>query len=281
MGAVAVEDGSVDVDELAEEGLMPGKILVYRQGSTPPSPIAAQSVPDDFWKEEENLLSEFTKIAGTGDLSENVDSFSGVTSATGLQLIIEQDEQRLNVAYQSVKAAMKSIGRQLLRLYKQFADDVRLMRYAGENNALSAFYFKGSDITSDDVVLEADSDLNLSPAQKKAAVFELLDRGLFSDDDGNLGVAAKNKILELLGYPSLAGGRDLGELNRARAGEENLAMLTSSAAVKSYDDHATHISEHTAFLLTERLSPEAEKRICAHVENHKKFLKEDKENECK
>ena len=35
-GYMAVEDGSVDVDELSEEGLAPGKIVVYRQGSSSP-----------------------------------------------------------------------------------------------------------------------------------------------------------------------------------------------------------------------------------------------------
>ena len=36
-GYMLVEDGSIDVDELAEDGLAPGKILVYRQGSQPPT----------------------------------------------------------------------------------------------------------------------------------------------------------------------------------------------------------------------------------------------------
>ena len=31
-----VEDGSVDVDELENEGLTPGKILIYRQGAQNP-----------------------------------------------------------------------------------------------------------------------------------------------------------------------------------------------------------------------------------------------------
>jgi hypothetical protein len=35
-GYMFVEDGSVDVDDLSEEGLAPGKVLVYRQGSHPP-----------------------------------------------------------------------------------------------------------------------------------------------------------------------------------------------------------------------------------------------------
>lgn len=37
IGAVVVEDGSVDTDALAEDGLVPGKIIVYRQGSVPPT----------------------------------------------------------------------------------------------------------------------------------------------------------------------------------------------------------------------------------------------------
>lgn len=230
MGTVAVEDGSVDVDELAEDGLMPGKIIVYRQGGTPPSFMNAGSVPDEFWKEEEALISEFSKIAGTGDLSENADSFSGVTSATGLQLIIEQDDLRLNVTYGGIKRAVKTIGRHILRLYRQFAADLRLMKYAGENNALNLFYFKGSDISSDDVVLEADSDVNMTPAQRRTVIYEILDKGLFTDADGKISVSAKNKLLELLGYSSLSGERDLGELNRSARDRRTLKCGRRRAA---------------------------------------------------
>lgn len=36
VGVVVAEDGSVDTDALAEEGLVPGKVIIYRQGSMPP-----------------------------------------------------------------------------------------------------------------------------------------------------------------------------------------------------------------------------------------------------
>lgn len=202
MGTVAVEDGSVDTDELADGGLAPGKVIVYRQGGTPPEMLTLGNVPEEFWKEEESLLSEFTKISGAGDLSENADSFAGVTSATGLQLIIEQDDARLNVTYQSLKRAIKGMGRQILRLYRQFATDVRLMRYAGRDGK-QLFYFKGSDISCDDVVLDADTDLNMTPAQRRTVIYELMDRGLFYDENGKMSAAAKRKILEVLGYASL------------------------------------------------------------------------------
>ena len=36
-GVIVVEDGSADIDELAEDGLTSGKVIVYRQGSVPPT----------------------------------------------------------------------------------------------------------------------------------------------------------------------------------------------------------------------------------------------------
>ena len=276
MGVVAVEDGSVDADELAEDGLMPGKVIAYRQGGKPPEMLTLGSVPSEFGEEEENILNEFVKVAGTGKLTDNKTGFTGITSATGLQLIIEQDDQRLNLTYNYMKRALKMIGRHVLRLFRQFASDVRLLKYAGQNDTLNIVYFKGSDVSSDDVTIEADSDLNMTPAQRRTVIYEALDKGLFNDSDGKISTLAKSKILNLLGYSSFLGERDLDGLNRARAGEENLAMLKSETEVKDYDDHKIHIAEHTAYLLSEKLEKSVERRICGHVSTHKAKLKEEK-----
>lgn len=69
VGVMTVEDGSVDTDALAEEGLPPGKVIVYRQGSEPPRMLNAQSVPVDFTYEEERLSSEFITISGVSEIS--------------------------------------------------------------------------------------------------------------------------------------------------------------------------------------------------------------------
>lgn len=36
-GVLVVEDGSADIDELVEDGITSGKVIVYRQGSVPPT----------------------------------------------------------------------------------------------------------------------------------------------------------------------------------------------------------------------------------------------------
>lgn len=124
------------------------------------------------------------------------------------------------------------------------------------------------------MALEAESELNLTPTQKRAAIYEAMDKGLFSDDDGKLTIGAKNKILELLGYASLAVGRDIKELHRAKASNENAKMKTAAAVVKEYDDHDVHLSEHTAFLVAENLSCECERRICEHIKEHRRMKSE-------
>ena len=275
MGVLAVEDGSVDADELTDDGLVPGKVIVYRQGGKPPEMLTLGSVPSEFSEEEENILNEFNKVSGSGNLSENATSFAGITSATGLQLIIEQDDQRLSLTYGYMKRALKTIGRHILRLYRQFASDLRLLKYAGKNNELNLIYFKGSDVSSDDVTLEADSELNMTPAQRRTVVYEALDRGLFNDENGKLNEGARGKILELLGYGSAMAGRNLDGLHRARAGEENLKMRTEDIEVKDYDNHLTHVTEHTAYLLSENLENSVERRIYAHLLEHKRKLKEE------
>lgn len=64
--SIFIEDGSVDTDELAEEGEAPGKIIIYRQGSTAPqieqfksNDIVYQDVLDDMMNEIQNIYEHF------------------------------------------------------------------------------------------------------------------------------------------------------------------------------------------------------------------------------
>lgn len=274
-GVVAVEEGSVDTDELLEDGLVPGKVIVYRQGGTPPQMLTMGTVPSEFTQEEERLENEFAKISGINDFTQNANIFTGVTSATGLRLILEQDDAKLNVSYEQIKQAIKRAGKLVLRLYRQFASSVRLIRFSAGGDKLSAMSFMGSDILGDDVVLEADSDANTTPAQRRATVYDMLDKGLFSDDSGNIPPSVKARLLQTLGYNGLAADCDVEQLHLRRCENENTAFKEGGeAAVKDYDDHAVHIKGHTAFLLTEELTPEEEERVCVHLAQHKKKISE-------
>ena len=61
-GVMFVEDGSVDVDELSEEGLAPGKVLIYRQGSQAPIIDQTPVEIDTFIRTAEYCLNKMYSI---------------------------------------------------------------------------------------------------------------------------------------------------------------------------------------------------------------------------
>ena len=63
MGVLVVEDGSIDLDSLEEEGLSPGKAIVYRQGSRMPEFLNISSMPKEFEQAEKDLSNDFITIA--------------------------------------------------------------------------------------------------------------------------------------------------------------------------------------------------------------------------
>ncbi len=278
MGVLTVEDGSVDTDELSEEGLLPGKVLVYRQGGKPPQLLDCGSVPSEFSVEEEWLEKEFMLISGVSDLSQN-STPTRVTSATGLQLLLAQDENRLSATVGSIERAMKGVGRQILRLYRQFAGSARLMTLAGENKKTQVYYFNAADLDVSD--LQFDSQDAVTPEEKKTTILRLYEAGLLTDEDGKMSAENKNRVLEAFGFGSLENARDISALHIAKAGEENLQMKSEEMIPDEYDEHALHITEHTRFLLSSEFKKlknveELKKRYVAHIAAHKKAAMQEK-----
>ena len=275
MGILTVEDGSVDADALEEDGLLPGKILVYRQGGKPPEILDCGSMPTEFKDEEEWLEKEFSLVSGISDLFQN-STPARVTSATGLQLLLSQDESRLTASVVNIERALKEVGRQILRLYRQFAGTARLMTLTGENKKTQLYYFNASNLDVND--LQFESKEAVSPEEKKATLLQLYQAGLLTDEDGKLTKENKNRILEAFGFGSYENAQDISALHTAKASEENIDMKSQDKAVDDYDDHALHILEHTRYLLgadfkRSRNQEEIKQRISAHIRAHKEMAK--------
>jgi len=273
MGVLAVEDGSVDIDNLEEEGLAPGKILVYRQGATAPKFLGGDTVPSDFEKEEERLLAEFASISGTSEFG-NMENISASMSGVALELLIDENESRLKFTTDSIKSAVKTIAKHVLRLYKQFATLPRLIKIVGENGDLDVFYFRGSDISSDDVQFETEDENNDTLSQRRNMIFTLLDKGLLEDENGKISNSVKNKILENIGFGIWDSSIDLKDLHVKNADVENKKLRAGeSVAVKAIDDHDLHLNQHIAYMLKEvyvgEVDLKVEKVMLAHIEAHK------------
>ena len=64
-GYMFVEDGSVDVDKLSEEGLAPGKVLIYRQGSKAPAVVNQELDTEGFLQSANYCLVQMQNIIDT------------------------------------------------------------------------------------------------------------------------------------------------------------------------------------------------------------------------
>jgi hypothetical protein len=273
MGVLAVEDGSVDTDNLEEEGLSPGKVLIYRQGSTPPALLNPGSVPSDFTYEESRLLQEFVLISGVSEIMKSSEIPANISSGRAIALLIEQDDSKIALTAASIRNAIREVCWQVLRLYKQFSGVRRLKRISGENGGIELAAFTGSDLSMDDLVFDSENELAETSSARKNMVIELLQMGLLSDEEGKLSPRAKNKVMEILGFGNWESARDIDEIHINKALRENRAMLTGDAVPLSIDDHNLHIAEHIRFALSEENDgkPEIRRRVAEHIKKHREL----------
>ncbi|MCH5158930.1 MAG: hypothetical protein J1F33_07030 [Clostridiales bacterium] len=272
MGVMAVEDGSVDMDNLEQEGISPGKILVYRQGATPPRMIDCGAIPSGFEAEESRLLNEFTQISGVSEIMRSSQSPSTM-SGVALQLLIEQDDTRLSLSAEYIRLSAREIARHIIRLYKQFGSDARLSRIAGEGGRIELVRWSASDISSDDVVFETDNELLSTPAMRQNMMFELYKLGLLFDENGKMSDGARHRFLDALGYGGWDSDIDLAGVQKNRAEEEN---YKGRYEVGEFDDHKLHIDVHVKYLLTDCPSGKKSEKLKAHIQEHRMAIEREK-----
>lgn len=285
MGVMAVEDGSVDTDNLEEEGMAPGKVLIYRQGSPVPRLLSSGSVPTDFTLEEDRLLSEFLTVSGVSDLLRN-STIAGNVSGVALELLIEQDETRLISSAEEIRQAVKEISKQILRLYKQFVNSKISSKLIDSNGMVEMFYWNSSDINSDDVVFETENELNESLAQKRNMLFDIFNSGLLHDESGKLNNSVRHKLLEQLGFGVWENSQDAKTLQIKRANKEQILLMEKGQIEmpKEIDDHNLHINEHICFMLSSDFEDKQkdnlvlENLMLNHIREHKQFLNITKNN---
>ena len=276
-GVLTVEDGSVDVDNLENNGIEPGKIIIYRNGSTPPKFLDPGTVPEEFEREEEKLLAEINNLSCISEVTTNASVPSGVNSGTALSLLMEQDESRLSTVAEEIRTSIKKISYQILRLYKQFSNNIRLNKLTDNNGALEMFYWTKNDISSDDILIDASNTLDETTANEKEILLKLIEKGIFSDNSGNITNQTKEKILSTLGFENWCSFDELDELHKKRAEKENLKLIKLEDPL-DVDDDKIHIEQHTKFIISDNNNSDQKfiSNLIKHIQKHKEKLNKDR-----
>jgi len=270
-GVLTVEDGSVDIDNLEDEGLAPGKILVYRNGSTPPTFMNPGTVPTELEKEEASLLNELNSLSCMSDVSTKSIVPSNITSGSAISMLIEQDESRLSLCAEYIRSSIKQVGTFVMSLFKNYVTSPRINKLKLSSEEDEIVYWTNNDITDKNVDLENNNELQKNPAEQKELLLTLFEKGFFCDANGHVSSSYKSQLINSLGIKNLNIEDDVYELQKKKASAENLEEKPLVQPLE-IDDHKIHIEEHTKFILTTTLTKEQTSKLTNHIKQHKLML---------
>lgn len=277
IGVMVVEENSLANPEVLEEGVAPGSVLELKSGHTPPAWLDSPQIPQTLLNERESLDNQFILISGTSEISRNSDMPSSALSGVAIELLKEQDDTRLSQTAENVRDMVRATGVIWLRLLRQFVTTSRITRMGGEDNEIHMVMWRGSELTSDDVVIDTDNELSNTPAQRKNTALELFKAGLFTDPaTGQLTRSGRLALMDAFKIGNWEDVTSLDELQRQEAQRENeLNEDGTPPAINELDDTEIHVLEHTKYVYSaayrelEKNKPEAAERLMNHIRQHK------------
>ena len=280
IGQYDIEEGSVDLDAFEVDAAAPGSITEYARGSNPPRERQSPSLPASFEREEETLLNEFAILSGVSEISRQGSVPSGVKSGVAIGLLQEQDDTRLSNTADNIERFEIQSGKIQLRLFKQYVTAPRTLYAVGKNNVAEVIDWIGSDLTSDNVVLDNMSAAVESPIQRRQMVFDLLESGLLNDPEtGRLDKDMRSRVFELIEFGEWESADDPEQLHIAKAERENKMMEQGQLPqARNFDNHVIHLNRLTNYRLTTEYEelvtqyPQVDMIFEQHAQMHVAFL---------
>lgn len=219
---LAAEMGSLDPAKITSE---PGQVVLYRPGFQAPQPIPLQPIPSYVLDELERIKIDMDEISGQHEVSRG-QTPPGVTAATAISYLQEQDESKLSFTYDSIEEATEKIAFMSLSYVKQFWDEERQVKVTGLDGSFDVMAFRGSDLRGNtDIRVEAGSALPTSKAAKQAFIMDLMKMGFIDPQKGLevMEIGGINKIYEQV------------QTDVRQAQRENLRMAQATADIVAQD----------------------------------------------
>ncbi len=280
IGSYQVPEGAlVDPEELTEEGVPPGKVVLLRRDGKGLDMVPIGALPAPFLHEEERLQREMEYLSGISELAVISATPAGMTSGKALESLKESDDTRLSLCAENIRTAVIELSKQWLKIYKQFTFSARIIKYTGANNIANVVVWCNDDINSFDVVYETENELLDTPNNRRNTVIELLNSGLLTDENGVINQRMKRKIFEMLRLGNWEDAMDMDLLHINKAREENTYLdYGILPQIRDYDNHEIHIDEHnrfrlqTKFELLARKNPQLAETFNLHIKQHQDFI---------
>jgi len=229
---LAAPRGSVDPNKITSE---PGLIVFYTPGFNPPTPIPLLPIPDYVIQELDRCQRDMDDISSQHEITKG-HAPPGVTAATAISYLQEQDDSKLADAVSSIEEGTEKIGKHVLSHVQQFWDLPRTIRVTGSDGGYEAYILSAADIRGNtDLNIQAGSAMPRSRAAKQAFIMQL----------GQMGWIPPDRALRYLDMAETGRLYEEMQLDARQAQRENLKMLNGEQVLpNTWDEHIVHIMEH-------------------------------------
>jgi hypothetical protein len=278
------EKGSVDASKMTTE---PGQVIEYESGYQPPQPLPMQNLPAYVLQELDRILLDINDVSGQHEVSKG-QTPPGVTAATAINYLQEQDDSMMAHTYQSLEEAIEKTARISLAYVHQFWDVPRTIKIVGTDGSFDAQAFKGAQLADyTDIRIESGSSLPTSKAAKQAFIMDLMKMGFIDAPTGL-------EVMEMGGIQKIYDNVQV-DIRQAQRENLKLAAVTDEIAqqqqmlqmmqdpmqqmpvvgiipVNTWDNHALHIATHNKYrkqqsfeMLPDSAKQEFEQHVNAHL----------------
>ena len=204
-------EGSIDASKITSE---PGLVITYKLGFDPPQPLAMQNLPNYVTEEVNRLYTDISDLSGQHEVS-NGSTPPGVTAATAISFLQEQDESLIAPHYTSIERGIEKIAKMTLCYVQDYWDEPRTVKITGLDGSFDAKAFRGANLRGNvDIRIEGGSALPTSRAARQAFIMDLMKMGFIDPQEGL-------QILEVGGMDSIY---DRIQIDTRQAQRENLKM---------------------------------------------------------
>lgn len=178
-----VPNGSgVDEEELTNET---GGFVYYNpMNNMKPERATAPDIPSFFDRDLANDAIDLDDMSGAREVSQGRMP-SGLDTLGGLEIMVEQENEKLIVAAQNYENGMKKVMQRMLKLLKDHYTEERQGRILGEDNEVELVAFRGSDLTGhEDIKIVQGSSLPEMKAAQQERIMLMWNSGAIVKKDG-------------------------------------------------------------------------------------------------
>jgi hypothetical protein len=292
---LVAEKGSVEPRKITTE---PGQVIEYATGFQPPQPLPLAQLPSYVTDEINRLYTDIADLTGQHEVS-NGSTPPGVTAATAISFLQEQDESMIASHYTSIEEAIEKVAGQCLTYVQMYWDEERTVKVVGLEGSFDVRTFKGATLRGNtDIRVETGSSLPTSRAAKQAFIMDLMKMGFIPPEQGLeiMEVGAINRIYEDLQIDKRQAQRENLKMSVVKEedimahqqawmqeqGEKTVDPTTQLrldpppiVPVHTYDNHEVHIQIHNDYRKSqnfENASPTTKRLFEEHVRQHEEAL---------